>query len=736
MAQSLVAAALDDLWPRVVEGVSLRWQQAVADPLGALFWTLVWGCAFVATFLFIRMLFTGWGDRNVTEKTLALSLLVHLLVAMLSTTVMLVRQPDPPAETRTPLRRVMVPNTGSAEQGGGATAGRPRWDANAPPAEGEAERLAKPQVQAEQTPDRARSRLEPATALPLSANLMAEESLPPDPRTETLSPTPPRAREIDADFDREATATARREAQSSPRRPAATRGSEPAAGEMPRRERTRSTSGDSLLTDPGRSLVGREVPDVAVPLRPTSPADPAGAGGPASDDLPSTTLAEPGGGKPTRSADVGKFGRTGSGRANAEPRTASSDSRPTRTPRSSDAPLLSGTTTGAARGGSPGDAVEPAPTLSPTAATRRGLGSELPPLYRLRDSASRDEQATQQGATVATERAVAAGLAWLSQVQREDGSWPILESTLGEDPDKPRFTVTGNAAEEARLQAERSVSGQNAESGLTGLSLLAFLGAGRTPADPEYGDRVAAGLQWLIRQQVRREGGGKPAERTDDGYLGGRANRFARMYCHGMATLALGEAYGMTGDPLYKEPLERATAFIARMQYPDGSWRYSDWRGQEGATGDMSLFGWQVMALKSAQTAGIVLPGQALEQSLARAKTFLLDRQAEIRQRGESRQGGLASYRTGAGERVKPAMTAEALFCRQLLELPANAPATAEAVGYLAQRLPRLSQPDLYYWYYATLALFQEGGPAWEKWNTALQGALIDDQRTQGDLAG
>ena len=121
MVPSLVAAALDDLWPRVVEGVSQRWQQAVADPLGALFWTLVWGCAFVATFLFIRMLFTGWGDRNVTEKTLALSLLVHLLVAMLSTTVMLVREPDPPTETRTPLRRVTVPNTRTSEQGGGAT---------------------------------------------------------------------------------------------------------------------------------------------------------------------------------------------------------------------------------------------------------------------------------------------------------------------------------------------------------------------------------------------------------------------------------------------------------------------------------------------------------------------------------------------------------------------------------------------------------------------------------------
>src|SRR5262249_5755923 len=39
------------------------------------------------TFLLLRMLFTHWGDRDVMKKTLGLSLLVHVLVGMLSTTV-------------------------------------------------------------------------------------------------------------------------------------------------------------------------------------------------------------------------------------------------------------------------------------------------------------------------------------------------------------------------------------------------------------------------------------------------------------------------------------------------------------------------------------------------------------------------------------------------------------------------------------------------------------------------
>src|SRR5260221_6142444 len=52
------------------------------------YWSGVWVCGFIATFLLIRMLFTHWGDRDVMKKTLGLSLIVHMLVGMLSTTVM------------------------------------------------------------------------------------------------------------------------------------------------------------------------------------------------------------------------------------------------------------------------------------------------------------------------------------------------------------------------------------------------------------------------------------------------------------------------------------------------------------------------------------------------------------------------------------------------------------------------------------------------------------------------
>jgi len=43
---------------------------------------------------------------------------------------------------------------------------------------------------------------------------------------------------------------------------------------------------------------------------------------------------------------------------------------------------------------------------------------------------------------------------------------------------------------------------------------------------------------------------------------------------------------------------------------------------------------------------------------------------------------------------------------------------------------------DLYYWYYGSLCLFQQGGEVWERWNKGLLGALLANQCKQGDERG
>jgi hypothetical protein len=57
-------------------------------------------------------------------------------------------------------------------------------------------------------------------------------------------------------------------------------------------------------------------------------------------------------------------------------------------------------------------------------------------------------------------------------------------------------------------------------------------------------------------------------------------------------------------------------------------------------------------------------------------------------------------------------------------------------VQYLLDHQPRLSELNLYYWYYGTLAMYQYGGKPGERWNAAVRDPLIDQQVADGDNAG
>ena len=71
-------------------------------------------------------------------------------------------------------------------------------------------------------------------------------------------------------------------------------------------------------------------------------------------------------------------------------------------------------------------------------------------------------------------------------------------------------------------------------------------------------------------------------------------------------------------------------------------------------------------------------------------------------------------------------MTAEALVCRQFLGMARDNPAGDEAGEYIFADLPRTDRINLYYWYYATLGMYQLQGEPWERWNEALQTTLVE----------
>ena len=60
--------------------------------------------------------------------------------------------------------------------------------------------------------------------------------------------------------------------------------------------------------------------------------------------------------------------------------------------------------------------------------------------------------------------------------------------------------------------------------------------------------------------------------RREDGYLVG--TRGGNMYSHAMATLALAEMWGMTGDKDIKPVLTKAVNLIVGSQNHEGGWRY------------------------------------------------------------------------------------------------------------------------------------------------------------------
>ena len=316
----------------------------------------------------------------------------------------------------------------------------------------------------------------------------------------------------------------------------------------------------------------------------------------------------------------------------------------------------------------------------------------LPAPYADRVGARRAAAAAARGGSQETERAVQAALAWLAASQSTDGRWSAARHGAG--------------VERAVQGHHRQGAGARSDHGVTGLALLAFLGAGNTHRDGDHAAAVGRGIAFLVGRQ------------RADGSLAGDAEFFAALYCHGMATIAVAEVCAMTGDESLRAPLERAVRHTLVTQHPvTGGWRYA-----AGDRGDTSQLGWQLMVLASARNAGV----GGLEAAESRVAQFL-------QSVSSGAAGGLAAYRPG--ERPSLTMTAEALYCRMLLGLPPDHPAAAEALDLIARTPPDRSQPNAYAWYYATLASFHAGGPQWDRWNRSLQAALLPLQRRDGSVA-
>jgi hypothetical protein len=308
----------------------------------------------------------------------------------------------------------------------------------------------------------------------------------------------------------------------------------------------------------------------------------------------------------------------------------------------------------------------------------------MPERLSLRTADGRREAATSLGGSKESEDAVERGLEWLATNQHPDGHWAIHDFP-GDD--------------------DRNVGNFQSDTAATGLAMLAFLGAGYTHQSGKYQAVVQNGMQWLIARQ-------KP-----DGDLFADTSQFVHFYSHGIAAIALCEAYGMTKDASLKEPSQQAIDFIVASQHPEfGGWRYLP-----RFESDTSVSGWQLMALKSGEVAGLKVPAK----SYALVSGWL---------DSVERPGGQFSYHPTRDAGL--AMTAEGLLMRQYLGAKRDDAKLAAGATFLRTRLPDFGERDAYYWYYATQVMFHMQGDYWKDWNNAMRDTLVNSQELTGNDRG
>ncbi|MFO0841884.1 MAG: prenyltransferase/squalene oxidase repeat-containing protein [Gemmataceae bacterium] len=303
-----------------------------------------------------------------------------------------------------------------------------------------------------------------------------------------------------------------------------------------------------------------------------------------------------------------------------------------------------------------------------------------------RSGATREKMLREGGGNAASEAAVADGLQFLALHQCADGSWSLNEFN------KHARTAPLPGGKVVPDNSQPQTTRRNSTAG-TAFGLLPFLAAGithkpsKTAKAVDYTKAIGKAIDYLVTKQIKTG--------AEKGFYGGD------MYSHGLATIALCEAYGLTSDPRIKASAQLGLNYIVSAQdTAGGGWRYSP-----RSPGDTSVTGWQLMALKSGQMAGLTVPRETLKKT----ESFLNS--------VESKQGGYG-YMPSNPETIT--MTAVAALCRQYLGVNPRNPSLLASIKRIKTAPPMGA--NIYYEYYATQVMHHMGGEAWQFWNLGPDG--------------
>ncbi len=331
------------------------------------------------------------------------------------------------------------------------------------------------------------------------------------------------------------------------------------------------------------------------------------------------------------------------------------------------------------------------------------------------------------GAGDATNEAVNRGLRWLAKHQTSEGHWSTAAFDL----------ECGKLGDDTICDG---VGSPQYDVGVTGLSLLAFLGAGHTDKRGDFRKTVKAGLRFLVDVQD-----------GDGVFAGGTGSQYP--YDHAIATLALVEATALSGSYPIKQAAKRALEHLYLLRQPGAGWRYADFHPEmtdPRHRSDTSVTGWAILAITSAKE----IPGLPYDAvALDDAMLFL----EEMTDRDTGRTGYIeaGSYPAREADRAEfwpdrqsESLTAVAVLCRVFadpdLEIAGNRDMIEKGAALIGA-LPPLwnddepGRRDLYYWYYGAMALYQAqelDQKPWKRWEQAIVSEIVPHQHLQGERTG
>jgi hypothetical protein len=306
------------------------------------------------------------------------------------------------------------------------------------------------------------------------------------------------------------------------------------------------------------------------------------------------------------------------------------------------------------------------------------------------DAAGRQVLLREQGGNEASEAAVERALDWLARHQNPDGSWSF------------------NHVRPACKEQCPDAGTLDAPQGATSLALLPFLGAGhshRADSRSKYRSTVSAALNYLRMNLAR---------------VGGLFDNDQGMPSHAWGTIALCEASEGGRDKSSRAAAVAAIELIVNTQNADGGWSMLPRPGAQPNPSELATTAWNVVALKTAQAAGIVDPSRSLKRA-----TAYID--------GAAAPNGFRRSTDATG--IDPLSTALGMQARIQLGWPREQPALTAYVAELSKAGPA-TNGRFYLSFLQSQTMREAGGASWPAWNTALRDHLVNTQQTTGHAAG